>query len=555
MISTLIKLVRRAEALALVALCTAFIIGLDLSLSWRMEHDTPLLHYAAFLILDHGMVPYRDIFETSFVGSFLFHMLILSTLGQGDEAFRFMDLIWFSGTGLGLWLAMKPFGARAGLASIALFGIIYFSQGPTMSLQRDYVGILPILFALWLTWSEHPFQSRNWRSVLVGVLFGLSISIKPHLGLGLPLMLIYMALDSQGTRSARLLLLIQSGFWAALGVMLVLLPMFFWLWRIGALPAFYEIFTQYIPLHLDLSRTHKLLSEDERLAYLWENWLVLGLYTALLPATGFGLLRGWLIQRKTPLQKTRQHRLILLLVLLLAYSIYPAISGQFWDYHWMPFAAFLSMALALNFSPWTTSTTLSTSRPDNLPATTPRPAVFLVLSMLGVTFLFIGLVNTIDLRYRFDQQIQGKPPPPPKSGRVDEIYWVISRKIQPGDKIQPLDWTGGAIHSMLMLKAPLATSFLYDYHFYHHVDLPYIQGLRRRFIHELTQSKPRFIIDIEDAERPYGPRTSNSFPELADYIEQNYQTFYTGLRFQILERRPNGQDRTQPPTDRQWESE
>ncbi|MCD4654578.1 hypothetical protein K8T06_11695, partial [bacterium] len=58
------------------------------TLNWRMEHDTPLLHYTAFLMDKYELVPYRDIFETSMPGTFAFHYSIGKLFGYGDTSFR-----------------------------------------------------------------------------------------------------------------------------------------------------------------------------------------------------------------------------------------------------------------------------------------------------------------------------------------------------------------------------------------------------------------------------------------------------------------------------------
>ena len=90
--------------------------------------------------------------------------------------------------------------------------------------------------------------------------------------------------------------------------------------------------------------------------------------------------------------------------------------------------------------------------------------------------------------------------------------------------MQPLDWTGGAVHAMLIARARPATEFIYDFHFYHHVSNPYIQELRRRFLAEMRSAKPRFVIQFTSDVKPWpnGSDTSRQFPELQQYLEANY---------------------------------
>lgn len=51
--------------------------------------------------------------------------------------------------------------------------------------------------------------------------------------------------------------------------------------------------------------------------------------------------------------------------------------------------------------------------------------------------------------------------------------------------MQPIDWTTGAVQALLRTEHPIGTRFLYDYHFYHHVQMPVIQKLRAQFVSQL----------------------------------------------------------------------
>ncbi|MEY2447082.1 MAG: hypothetical protein QOH79_558, partial [Acidimicrobiaceae bacterium] len=109
--------------------------------------------------------------------------------------------------------------------------------------------------------------------------------------------------------------------------------------------------------------------------------------------------------------------------------------------------------------------------------------------------------------------------------------------LHPGDSVQPLDWVNGAEHGMLLARAPVATRFVHEYQFFHDVDDPLIQSLRREFIAGLNRVQPRFIIDVYEG-RPYvsGPGTDNTFPELDALIAQHYHHVSDGNGFVIDER-------------------
>ena len=157
------------------------------TLQWRMAQDTPLLHYAAFLMDRHHLVPYRDIFETSMPGTLAFHYLIGKLFGYGDAAFRVVDLTLLAVLLVATFLFMLRFGRLVAVWSALLFGLVYLAQGQAMSLQRDYVGVLPIAFALLCIPDKAGTPVRLWRFLATGLLFGLSVLIKPHLAIAIPI--------------------------------------------------------------------------------------------------------------------------------------------------------------------------------------------------------------------------------------------------------------------------------------------------------------------------------------------------------------------------------
>ena len=90
---------------------------------------------------------------------------------------------------------------------------------------------------------------------------------------------------------------------------------------------------------------------------------------------------------------------------------------------------------------------------------------------------------------------------------------------------------------MLIAEAKLATRFMYDYHFYHDVSNPYIQGLRETFIKELETAQPRYIIQvIENKPWVSGVDTTREFPELEELLTENYSLAFEGDGYIILEK-------------------
>jgi hypothetical protein len=199
--------------------------------------------------------------------------------------------------------------------------------------------------------------------------------------------------------------------------------------------------------------------------------------------------------------------------ILIGAALYPAVSGQFWGYHWIPFyytalcAASLPGILTVDK---TTGAGLSFAM---------VPALLLLLSFKAVTARF-------DDPARFEHDVP------------EEVARFLGSHLKSGDTVQPLDWTGGAVHGMLLARAPLATRFMYDFHFYHHVNNPRIAGLRKEFLRELEAARPRYIVNVfgYDKPWPWGPGTTDSFPGLQEYVERHYTTVKMGATHQILER-------------------
>jgi hypothetical protein len=201
-----------------------------------------------------------------------------------------------------------------------------------------------------------------------------------------------------------------------------------------------------------------------------------------------------------------------------AYSLYPAVQGRFWEYHWLPLLYSLSLLVGLCGLPW----------PHERAVVRLAPALALLLAL--------GLHTAAPLELGY--QATGHALQPIKDGRVDSIAGFLSARLRPGDTVQPLDWTGGALHAMLLARAPLATPFIYEFQFTHDIDRPYIQELRRRFIAQLRARPPRFIVDMGDYSTVIsGPGTSASFPELDELIAQRYTSVFQGQGYRILERR------------------
>lgn len=517
------KIFVRLLDLLLILMAALFVGKMVGSFNWSMEHDTPLLHYVAFMMDKHGAVPYRDIFETSMPLSFAFHYLIVTFFGYSELAFRFVDVFFLLSLLTATYFFLLRFGKKVALISCLLFGLVYYYQGQIMSLQRDYIGLLPIVFALLIIPSNQKSIIGKKRFMFVGFLFGLSFLIKPHLIIAMPLIIAALFATNQKNPIKHLkessLYLLITGVAFITPIVVTLL----WLFAHDALLPFLNIFFQYLPLHSSLTGYHSAIAGSARIIYLVNGTLNLGGYGLLFLVSLFAFYR---ILSMGNLQKSKFISLIVLFISLLLYAIYPTIAGKFWDYHYMPFAYFCSITAGLSFYNW----------PNFQHKSLQHNIGVLIVPFIFCASIFISgmpFVSLVTLKrdIQFDHAAIS-----PKDGRVDEIAHWLSSRLKPEDKVQPLDWTGGSIHAMLLSKAPLATRFMYDYHFYHNVSNPYIKGLRTTFMRELTSAAPKYIIQVE-TNKPWvtGIDTNRLFPELTLFLNTYYKVAFTGNGYKILE--------------------
>jgi len=484
------------------------------SLAWRMEHDTPLLHYIAYLIDECGFVPYRDVFETSMPGAFLFHLLIGKTLGYGDFAFRVVDFLYVVMlTGVS-WRLMRRCGRLVAGAGSVLFGLFYLGAGPSMSLQRDCLAILPIATAVLAAGGGLRIRSRTARMAAIGALFGVAAAIKPQLGIGLPAVIWYASPPLESGAGRRLL---HGSCAAACGFAVVFAVPLVWLWSTGGMPAFVEMFSLYLPLHLALDKEHDVVVGAARLKYLLVSLFEFGGLRRLLPAAVIGVV----FSLAHPIAEHEKRLVRLLVAMACLYALSTAFAGQFWNYHWMPFTYFVCLLFALVLRPVVGFPRMTGSRLTAVSAV----AVFLLL-----------VVSAVRPAPDFNRQIRGEAPRPPKYGRVDAIADFLETNLRPGDTVQTRDWAGGALHAMLIAKAKPATPYIYDYHFLHHVSDPFIQKLRERFIVALVADPPRYFIEITDRPFPTGEDTEPEFHELCKILEKGYLCVESGDGYRICER-------------------
>lgn len=485
------------------------------SLKWRMVHDPPIMMYLAFLMDRFDYVPYRDFFDFNMPGTYLIHLFIGKIFGYGDFGFRLFDLLYLGAISTTTWFWLKKISRKVAWCSMILFALVYLGYGPYMSMQREYLIILPVSAAI-LVSSSFPRLSHVVKFFMVGFLFGLSATIKPQAALGLPLVFLSQVGEIKRQNNtflsvsgfSQILLSTLVGFTSPIIILLA------YLWQAGALSSFFDVVKNYLPLYSSLSGGHQTLFGFQRTQYLIRGFLSLGFYDLWLMPAAIGIFISFFHSDRTPTQR-RQVRLLIWLAVL--YGIYPVLAGKFWTYHYLILCYFVVLLSSLCFV-------------EQQNGSHKFQRAFPVIIILVVIFLRVITPLKILDRIRDLKEV-------PRVGRVDEIAGYLKSHVKPGDKVQPLDWTGGAVHAMLIAQAQIATPFVYDFHFHHHVSSEYIQNLRRRFLKDLTASNPRFIIRIWTV-KPwvYGFDTTREFEELQNLLNATYSEVFRGNGYAIYER-------------------
>ena len=229
----------------------------------------------------------------------------------------------------------------------------------------------------------------------------------------------------------------------------------------------------------------------------------------------------WLIPAFIGIYLNQNRKTYLLVALALSYAIYPAFSGQFFPYHYIPFIYFIILLASLSISTFDL-----------------RPLTFRTFTRSVPALSFIIILFLLRPSQTFIRQLEGKPIAT-STDRAEEITQFLEKNLQKGDTVQPLDWTGGTLLAMLETHARIATPYIFDFYFYHHVSNPYIQGLRADFMNDLHAASPRFIIEVTTIDKPWitGPDTSREFPELREFLKKNYSVTIDKDDYVVYERR------------------
>ena len=466
------------------------------SLGWPLIHDAPLMHYIAWRI-GEGAVPYRDLFDMNFPGTYLVHLGVVHLLGAGDVGWRVFDLGWLAATAIAIGAYARPWGRVAAIGGASVFAAYHVAQGAWQTGQRDFllafflvVGALGV--ARWAERARSRAAAGGQRELIAaGLALGAGLTIKPHAvvfaaALG-AVVLVTAWRAGRPAAPPALVFVLATAVAPALVVG--------WLAALGAIGAWRDVVLGYlVPFYGRLGRP------STWAFYRWQTWIplaaagVLGV-TSALRAGRFGVRHA-------------------VAVLGVAYGVVHHVAqGKGWEYHLYPLAAFVAVvAFAEMEAAWRDR----------------RPLAVLLGSALGLAVALLGAkgVEATDAAWIRD-----------KARVVDELTRDLAG-LAPGETVQVLDTTGGGIHALLRLGVDQPTRFIYDFHFFHDVDAPAIRALRAELVRDLAARPPRFVVAFEERWPPtpaqgHAPGDARvgrlaGVPELVRFLE----------RYDVVRRRP-----------------
>jgi hypothetical protein len=472
-----------ALAAALVPLaCLALLLAK--TLRWPLISDAVLIHYVV-LLMQHGLLPYRQIIDVNMPGSYLLDMCVTHLFGAGALDWRLFDYTLMAAAGFAMVSIVWRLSRFAGVLAASLFAITHIADGVAQAGQRDFVATVLLLggFALLVRGAR---TGLRWRFVVFGVCCGAAASIKPP---ALVFVLLLFALDrgSETDRRAS----IAAGM---LGALLPLAAACGWLLHLRSLGAFITLTRGLVVYHAGMARH----STGFLLAH--------AIPSQLLPvaALGAALLigsRGW---------RDRDQRLALLAMACGLFCFW--VQGKAYPYHRYPLLAFFWVWIAMLISAAFSG------------AAVPRgKAIFaaaLAWAIVAYSVLWLAPASTAKaLRYNWRYQ------PSLVQLQADleqldagEAHGSLDRQVQ------CLDTMAGCITVLDRMRLVQSTGFLYDCYFFAPGASPVKAAMQQQFLEQIRRAPPRVFVVTDQwcLNLPSGYAKLAEWPAFAAYLTANY---------------------------------
>ena len=446
------------------------------TIHWQWMWDTQVMHYIV-LLLDHGKVPYKDIYDINMPGAYLTERWAIAIFGGGDLGWRLYEFALLGSLTLAMIVIAMPCDWLAGLFAGVLFSLQIGTLGPLQAAERDEVMTVLIFIGYALLFVALR-RAKPWLMLLFGLSTGIAALIKPTV---VPLIVclllfVFFVLKKRGKSPAGYILCALLGLATALGILLdfLLPPHAFgpFLFILSKLVPYYsslahptlavlirrslpQAFLVYLPLML-------LLAVTARVRPNWEMWCI---------RTGF-LFGGisYFVQRKG------------------------------YDYHRIEFLCFGLLWIGLEFT-----------------AAMKERGWRRYVGVAGMAFavLFMVPFNARKVHARHD---------------VNTAAYVLKQdlielgggKLQ--GKVQCLDMVGGCLSALYRLDLVQSTGFTGDTQFFGPDDGKIVPYYRNILLNDFRTNPPAVIILSNEwyQESSYSFDKLNTWPKFRDYLNSAY---------------------------------
>jgi hypothetical protein len=411
--------------------------------------DASLIHYICFL-MDHGMAPYRDLGDMNMPGVYMIEWAVMHTFGAGDLAWRMFDFSLMGVAASAFFVITFP-DWFAGIFAASLFILVHGRDGLGQAGQRDLtmsICLLAATAALMLGMRKNSW----WGFAAFGFFAGVAATIKPTALLFSVLLMtvVVVAWKREGRKLGADVVLASSAF------LIGPLAAFIFLWKQGAVRAFFGGFSGIVPYYASLG--HKPL-----------GFLLVHSISPLMP-----LVVIWFLLLLAMRPKLTLDRVILLCGVGFGLVSY-VVQARGYPYYRYSLLAFLLPLMAVDFS-----AALRICHGWRLRAGSALAALGLVVGAFVVAPTSIFYIHSYETHEDFITSL---------SSTLDELGGAsLSGRVQCVDSISGC---GTTLYRMSLVQT---TGVLSDFLLFGPDDVPVVRSTRSQFLRAIEGRPPEIII-------------------------------------------------------------
>jgi hypothetical protein len=448
------------------------------TIHWQWMWDTSVMHYIV-LSLQHGKVPYRDIYDINMPGSYLTERWALAVFGSSDLGWRLYEYSLLSAMTAAMMVIARPWDWLAGLFAGVLFAVQLGSYGPYQAAERDEVMTVLIFIGIAFLFTAVRRQIP-WLALVFGLSTGIAILIKPTVFPFALLLLafVFFAAKHRGLPPTPYLLYGVGGLAIALAILLsFILPH-------HALSSFLFILSKLVPYYSGLAHPTfgVLLRRSLPAAFL--VYLPLALLLAFTHARRAANWEIWTIRAG---------------ILFGGASYF--VQGKGYDYHRIAFVCFGLLWAGLEFT-----------------QALKDPGWRRVVGVLGLAFgaLFMVPFNARKIRMQHE---------------TNQAAFILKADLeqlggpQLQGRVQCFDMVGGCLSALYRLGLVQSTGFDGDTQFFGPDDGKVVPYYRTMLLNQLRAAPPAVIIVSNEwyQSSTYSFEKLNTWPAFREFLESNYR--------------------------------